>query len=106
MLRLVEIAGARTQDIRIMVVAEFPVSRGRELLRQCGFSEVNIQRLLVSDGAYVRNRCILVSQAWGRIDEHQPNVLFQVNKIVLKTNNIYLLKVLISQWGKPSISPT
>ncbi|CAI7632274.1 unnamed protein product [Penicillium palitans] len=50
-LRLVEIAGARTQDIRIMVVAGFPVHRGRELLRQCGFSEVNIQRLLVFDGA-------------------------------------------------------
>ena len=34
-----------------MVVAEFPVHRGRELLRRCGFGEVNIQSLLVFDGA-------------------------------------------------------
>ncbi|KAF4770878.1 hypothetical protein HAV15_012696 [Penicillium sp. str.  len=50
-LRLLEIAGVRTQDIRIMVVAELPVHRGRELLRRCGFGEVNIQSLLVFNGA-------------------------------------------------------
>mgnify|MGYP006902571800 FL=1 len=34
-----------------MVVAEFPVHRGRELLRQRGFGGVNIQSLLVFGGA-------------------------------------------------------
>ncbi|KAG0155864.1 hypothetical protein PDIDSM_3037 [Penicillium digitatum] len=37
-------------DVSIMVVAEFPFHRGRELLRQHGFG-VNIQSLLVFDGA-------------------------------------------------------
>ncbi|CRL25531.1 Phosphoribosyltransferase [Penicillium camemberti] len=37
-------------DVSIMVVAEFPVHRGRQLLRQHGFG-VNIQSLLVFDGA-------------------------------------------------------
>lgn len=37
-------------DVSIMVVAEFPVHRGRELLRQHGFG-VNIKSLLVFDGA-------------------------------------------------------
>jgi adenine phosphoribosyltransferase len=50
-LHLLEIASVRTQDISIMVIAEFPVHRGRELLRRCGFGEVNVQSLLVFDGA-------------------------------------------------------
>ncbi|CAG8053536.1 unnamed protein product [Penicillium salamii] len=50
-LRLLGIAGIRTQDVSIMVVAEFPVHRGRELLRRFGFGGVNIQSLLVFDGA-------------------------------------------------------
>ncbi|KAJ5185827.1 hypothetical protein N7491_006303 [Penicillium cf. griseofulvum] len=50
-LHLLQIAGVRTQDIRVMVVAEFPLHRGRELLRRCGFGVVNIQSLLVFDGA-------------------------------------------------------
>lgn len=37
-------------DVSIMVVAEFPVHRGRQLLRQHGFG-LNIQSLLVFDGA-------------------------------------------------------
>ncbi|CAG8899878.1 unnamed protein product [Penicillium egyptiacum] len=37
-------------DISVMVVAEFPVHRGRELLCQRGFG-VNVQSLLVFDGA-------------------------------------------------------
>ncbi|KAL2699550.1 hypothetical protein AAEP93_009525 [Penicillium crustosum] len=37
-------------DVSIMVVAEFPVHRGRQLLHQHGFG-VNIQSLLVFDGA-------------------------------------------------------
>ncbi|OQD76755.1 hypothetical protein PENANT_c120G00523 [Penicillium antarcticum] len=50
-LRLLEITGVRTQDVSIMVVAEFPVHRRRELLRRCGFGEVNIRSLLSFDGA-------------------------------------------------------
>lgn len=34
-----------------MVVAEFPVHRGREMLRKQGFGAVNIQSLLVFGGA-------------------------------------------------------
>lgn len=48
---LLESAGVRTQNVSIMVVVELPVHRGRELLRQSGFGGVNIQSLLVLDGA-------------------------------------------------------
>jgi hypothetical protein len=34
-------------NISVMVVAEFPAHRGRELLRQCGFGRISIQSLLV-----------------------------------------------------------
>lgn len=44
-------AGIGAEDVSVMVVAEFPVHRGRELLRQRGFGRVNIQSLLVFDGA-------------------------------------------------------
>ncbi|KAF2798697.1 hypothetical protein K505DRAFT_405029 [Melanomma pulvis-pyrius CBS 109.77] len=37
--------------INIMVVAEFPVHRGRELLRRHGFGNIDIQSLLVFGGA-------------------------------------------------------
>lgn len=37
--------------VSIMVVAEFPIHRGRELLRQRGFGKINIQSLLVCGGA-------------------------------------------------------
>lgn len=50
-LRLLDKAGVGAEDISIMAVAEFPVHRGRELLRQRGFGRVNIQSLLVIDGA-------------------------------------------------------
>jgi hypothetical protein len=39
-----------TGDVSIMVVAEYPFHRGRELLRQRGFSRVKVQSLLVIDG--------------------------------------------------------
>lgn len=39
------------EDISVMVVAEFPVHRGRELLRQRGYSRINIQSLLVFGGS-------------------------------------------------------
>lgn len=41
----------RAEDISVMVVAEFPIHRGRELLRQRGFGRVSIQSLLVFGGA-------------------------------------------------------
>ena len=50
-LQLLIKAGIGAEDINIMVVAEFPVHRGRELLRQRGFGRINIQCLLVFGGA-------------------------------------------------------
>jgi adenine phosphoribosyltransferase len=50
-LQLLDEAGIGAEDISIMVVAEFPVQRGRELLRQRGFGRVNIQSLLIFGGA-------------------------------------------------------
>lgn len=50
-LRLLDEAGISAEDVSVMVVAEFPVHRGRELLRQRGFGRVNIQNLLVFSGA-------------------------------------------------------
>ncbi|KAJ5660483.1 hypothetical protein N7507_006934 [Penicillium longicatenatum] len=50
-LRLLQKANVSVQDIRIVVVAEFPIHRGRELLRQNGFGGVQIQSLLIFDGA-------------------------------------------------------
>jgi adenine phosphoribosyltransferase len=50
-LDLLNKANIGAKDISIMVVAEFPVHRGRELLRQRGFGGVNIQSLLVFGGA-------------------------------------------------------
>lgn len=50
-LLLLEKAGVRTEKVSVMVVAEFPFHRGRELLRQRGFSRTSVQSLLVFDGA-------------------------------------------------------
>lgn len=50
-LQLLDEAGIGAEDISIMVVAEFPLHRGRELLRQRGFGRVNIQSLLIFNGA-------------------------------------------------------
>ena len=50
-LQLLDEASISAEDISIMVVAEFPVHRGRELLRQRGFGRINIQSLLVFGGA-------------------------------------------------------
>lgn len=50
--------GVRTQDVLIIVVAEFPVQSGRKLLCRCGFGAINIQSLLVFGGAEVRSRSI------------------------------------------------
>jgi adenine/guanine phosphoribosyltransferase-like PRPP-binding protein len=50
-LQLLDEAGIGAEDVSIMVVAEFPVHRGRELLRQRGFGRINIQSLLIFGGA-------------------------------------------------------
>ncbi|KAE9371778.1 phosphoribosyl transferase domain protein [Stipitochalara longipes BDJ] len=50
-LQLLAKAGIGAEDVSIMVVAEFPLQRGRELLRQRGFGRINIQSLLIFDGA-------------------------------------------------------
>ncbi|KAI1980841.1 hypothetical protein LOZ53_004914 [Ophidiomyces ophidiicola] len=50
-LQLLSEANVITDDIKVMVVAEFPLHRGRELFRQRGFGRVHIQSLLVFDGA-------------------------------------------------------
>ena len=39
------------KNIGVLTVAEFPVHRGRDLLRRFGFGEVNVQSLLVFDCA-------------------------------------------------------
>ncbi|KAL8916515.1 MAG: hypothetical protein Q9172_006277 [Xanthocarpia lactea] len=50
-LQLLAEAGIGVEDLNIMVVAEFPAHRGRELLRQRGLGRINIQSLLVFGGA-------------------------------------------------------
>ncbi|RYP85620.1 hypothetical protein DL770_005011 [Monosporascus sp. CRB-9-2] len=49
-LQLLDEAGIGAEDVSIMAVAEFPVHRGRDLLRRRGFGRVNIQSLLVFGG--------------------------------------------------------
>ncbi|KAJ5214786.1 phosphoribosyl transferase domain protein [Penicillium chermesinum] len=44
-------ARVMVHDISVMVVAEFPIHRGRELLRQRGYGGIRVQSLLVFDGA-------------------------------------------------------
>ncbi|OCT52746.1 phosphoribosyl transferase domain protein [Cladophialophora carrionii] len=50
-LQLLLKAGVQAEHVGVMVVAEFPVHRGRELLRQRGFGGINIQSVLVFGGA-------------------------------------------------------
>lgn len=50
-LKLLLEAGIKLGDISVMVVAEFPVHRGRELLYTRGFGGVSVQSLLVFNGA-------------------------------------------------------
>ncbi|KAG8672720.1 hypothetical protein FPOAC2_06122 [Fusarium poae] len=42
--------GVDVEDISVMAIAEFPIHRGRQKLRQGGFGRVKIQSLLVFDG--------------------------------------------------------
>ena len=50
-LSLLKEATVRMEDVRVMVVAEFPFHRGRELLRQRRFGGISVQSLLVFGGA-------------------------------------------------------
>jgi adenine phosphoribosyltransferase len=50
-LELIQKAGVAARDISVMVVAEFPIYCGRELLRKKGFGNVGVQSLLVFGGA-------------------------------------------------------
>lgn len=50
-LRLLDKVGVSAENVSIVVVAEFPVHRGRELLRQHGFGGVNVQSLLIIGSA-------------------------------------------------------
>lgn len=50
-LQLLEMAGVRSENVIVMVLAEFPIHRGRELLRQSGFGRTSVQSLLVFGGA-------------------------------------------------------
>lgn len=49
-LHLLNQAGVGADDVSIMVVAEFPVHRGRDLLRRRGFGSISIRSLLVFGG--------------------------------------------------------
>ncbi|KAF2871078.1 hypothetical protein BDV95DRAFT_494922 [Massariosphaeria phaeospora] len=49
-LQLLNEAGVIAENVSIMVIAEFPAHRGRQLLRQRGYGRVPIQSLLVFDG--------------------------------------------------------
>ena len=50
-LQLLDEAGIGAEDVSIMVVAEFSVQHGRELLRQRGFGKINIQSFLIFGSA-------------------------------------------------------
>jgi adenine/guanine phosphoribosyltransferase-like PRPP-binding protein len=50
-LELLKAAGVGAGDVSVLLVAEFPVHRGRQLLRQRGFGSVKVQSLLVFGGA-------------------------------------------------------
>ncbi|KAI9654187.1 MAG: hypothetical protein M1821_006715 [Bathelium mastoideum] len=46
-LKLLDEAGIEAEDTTVMVVAEFPLHGGRNMLRRRGFGKVNVQSLLV-----------------------------------------------------------
>lgn len=50
-LRLLNEVGVGAENVVIIVVAEFPFHRGRQLLRWCGFGQTKVQSLLVFDSA-------------------------------------------------------
>jgi adenine phosphoribosyltransferase len=48
---LLTLAGVKAESVSVMVVAEFPIHRGRELVRQRGFGNARIHSLLVYGSA-------------------------------------------------------
>ena len=51
MMNLLEPTGISPKDITAIVVAEFPVHRGRQMLREQGFGAVNVHSLLTYGSA-------------------------------------------------------
>jgi hypothetical protein len=51
MINLLELAGISPKDVTVIVVAEFPVHRGRQMLREQGFGAVNVHSLLIYSSA-------------------------------------------------------
>jgi adenine phosphoribosyltransferase len=50
-LQALKVAGVTVENVSVLVVAEFPMHRGRELLCRRGFAGVNVRSLLSFDGA-------------------------------------------------------
>ena len=50
-LKLLVKVGAKPGNVTVMVVAEFPVHRGRERVLRSGYGQVRVQSLLVFGGA-------------------------------------------------------
>jgi adenine/guanine phosphoribosyltransferase-like PRPP-binding protein len=50
-LQALKVAGVAVENVSVLVVAEFPIHRGRELLCKRGFAGVNVRSLLSFDGA-------------------------------------------------------
>ena len=50
-LRVLKVASVIIENVSILVVAEFPMHRGREMLRKRGFLKVSVRSLLVFNGA-------------------------------------------------------
>ena len=50
-LHTLQLAGFADENVSVLVVAEFPLHRGREMLRKRGFSNVSVRSLLVFNGA-------------------------------------------------------
>jgi adenine phosphoribosyltransferase len=50
-LQILDEAGISVRDVSVMVVAEFPIHRGRELLCRRGFGRVDVRSLLTFNGA-------------------------------------------------------
>lgn len=50
-LQVLKVAGVIIENVSVSVVAEFPMHRGREMLRKRGFSKVSVRSLLVFNGA-------------------------------------------------------
>jgi hypothetical protein len=50
-IRMLIVLGISADNVKVMVVAEFSVHRGRETLKRRGFGIVDVKSLLIFDGA-------------------------------------------------------